>query len=53
MHNKRIQNYANGIANVAKRNHFYALVEKGTMTNPLALGQNFLMISEELDWMNY
>lgn len=50
MCNKRIKNNANGMANVAKSDHFHGLEEKGPRINPLAPGQNFVSsISEELD----
>lgn len=42
VHNKRIKNNANGMADVTKSNRFHALEEKGAWTDPLSLRQNFL-----------
>ena len=48
MWNKRIKNNPNGMATVAKSDHFHDL-ERGIRTNPLALGQNFVSsINREL-----
>lgn len=50
--NKRVKNNPNGMATVAKSDHFHALERLGR--NPLALGQNFVSsINRELDWVNH